>query len=117
MRTRPYTWEPAPEHIIKFTAKLIKETRLARDLNPEQAAEQAGVKRATFYRWEAGHIGSSTCRIIWWLMKSMPNGVHDPAYWRERALHAEEALAAIDRRMNQYQESHREITDNIDRRY
>lgn len=78
---------------------------------------QAGVQRATFYRWEAGRIASVTCRIIWWLMQGQPNGVHNPAYWRERALHAEEALAAIQRRIDQYNESHIEVIDNEHRRW
>ena len=100
---RPYTWHPAPEEHIRLVTRMVHEARLARDLTPQEAAEQAGISRGTFYRWEAGRISSATARLLWWLMHDKTES-HDAFYWRERALAAEAALAKVGRAVQQHTE-------------
>lgn len=101
--TKTYEWAVATSRQKKFVGKLIREARLARDLDPTEAARQAGVARSTFYRWEAGRIGSATALLLHWLMHDH-NESHDAFYWRERALAAEDTLAGIGRKLEQYRE-------------
>lgn len=100
-----HTYYQATRAQKKYVGRLIKEARLARDLTPAEGAVQAGVSRQTFYRWEAGQIGSATTLILHWLLYD-PAKSHDAIYWRERALMAEATLDVIERRLQQYREDH-----------
>src|SRR5262245_56124246 len=103
MTTRPYTWAEATGGQKQWAGQLVREARLARDLSPLEAAQAAGVSRGTFYRWEMGRIGSATVLLLHWLMHDHTES-HDAFYWRERALAAEDALAGIGRKLDQYRE-------------
>jgi transcriptional regulator with XRE-family HTH domain len=98
--TRKYTTHIATEKQQTFVSRLVKETRVARGITPAQAAEQAGVSRGTFYRWEGGRLGSPAVKLIAWLFGS---GHHNAMYWRERALIAEGRLIAINLQLKGYQ--------------
>lgn len=99
--TRTYAWAVAIPEQKLFVGRLIREARLARDLDPGEAAAQAGVTRSTFYRWEGGRIGSATVLLLHWLLHD-PTESHDAFYWRERALAAEATIEGIERKINQH---------------
>lgn len=102
MSNNGYNWTEARPEQKLYVGRMIREARLARDLDPKEAADQAGVTRSTFYRWEAGRIGSATVLILHWLLHD-PTESHDAFYWRERALMAEDTLNVIQRKLVQYQ--------------
>jgi transcriptional regulator with XRE-family HTH domain len=101
--TQVYTWAVASPEQKAFVGRIVREARLARDLDPRDAAAQAGVARSTFYRWEGGRIGSATVLLLHWLLHD-PTESHDAFYWRERALAAEATLDGIERKITQHRE-------------
>lgn len=110
MTTRDYTSAFATPEQHRFVARIVREARLARDITPAEAAEQVGIHRQTFYRWEQGDIGTTSVLLLYWLYFD-PNETHDAFYWRERALAAEDALSKIKRTIDSHWETAPERID------
>lgn len=89
-----YKWAASEPELHKYVARLIKETRLSRDMDVEDAAVAAGISRSAFYRWERGDVGEHTAKVVAWLLRDNSDSC-DPLYWRERALLAESALRHV----------------------
>ena len=108
--TAVYGWIEATLEQKQFVGRLIKESRVARDLSTTQAASEAGISRSAFYRWENGRIASSTALLMHWLLKDSASS-HDVVYWRERAMMAEAALDGLDGKLQRYYHNKAEIVD------
>jgi len=105
-----YTWQAARPELKAFVAKVIRETRLARDQNVNQMAKELGIAYTTIYRWERGDIGGTPAILLYWLFKAHDgNESMDPLYWRERALMAEDALSRIREQLDDHKENTREM--------
>lgn len=90
----------------KFVSRLIKEQRFALGFTPNQAAEAAGISRQSWYRWEAGRIGSPVVKIVCWLLDfDGTSKVSSVGYWRKRALIAEKRLEEIQRTIDEYNQT------------
>jgi transcriptional regulator with XRE-family HTH domain len=105
---RDYNWREATQEQKDFVGRIVREARLARDLDPKDAARAAGVSRSTFYHWENGRIASSTALLLHWLFNDDTES-HDAFYWRERALLAEAALEGMQRNLQRYDYNRSEL--------
>ena len=105
-----YVWQAARPDLKAFVAKVIRETRLSRDQNVNQVAEELGIAATTIYRWERGDIGGTPAILLYWLFKSH-DGVDsmDPLYWRKRAILAEDALSRLQEALDDHKESREEM--------
>jgi len=105
-----YVWQAARPELKAFVGKVIRETRLARDQNVNQMANELGIAYSTIYRWERGDIGGTPALLLYWLFKSHDgNESMDPLYWRERAIMAEDALSRMIETLDDFKEAREEM--------
>jgi len=92
-----YVWQAAKPEIKEFVGHVIRQTRLARDMDTKAVADELGIAITTLYRWERGDIGGTPALVLWWLFKDHDGGnmSMDPLYWRQRAILAEDALSKM----------------------
>lgn len=111
-----YCWQAANPELKKFVGRVIRQTRLARDMDATEVANDIGVAVTTIYRWERGDIGGAAALMFHWLFKDHAGteGL-DPLYWRERALMAEDALSRVREKLDDHKEEMEEMIGS--RRY
>lgn len=108
-----YTWQAEEPELKEFVGKVIRETRLARDVNVNQIAVHLGISPTALYRWERGDIGRTPATLIYWLFTSHDgNDSMDPLYWRKRAILAEDALSRMVEAIDDFKEAREEAFSN-----
>lgn len=108
-----YKWQAKEPELKEFVAKVVRETRFARNVEIKDIAKEIDISPTALYRWERGDIGRMPAALIYWLFKDHEgNDSMDPLYWRKRAILAEDALSRMSEAIDDFKEAREEALNN-----